>query len=295
MLIQTQEVSMDNIIYLSPMPEYDAYGIEEQQIKELIAHGKTPQILFSPSTLKQFGQTSDRLSAPTIAFVMGIEDGKFLIKKEYAQDLIQTGSKIKFLIPDINADLKDVHGLVLPDRLGKSWSHICLATNKKNCTKVLDWFYEDLIKQAEKNNIPILAFADGAQIIGNIHNFLIPEPPGIKLGVEKREGITIYPESELYQILGYSRKLKIRTNKTAPRVNPALKQDFKIYAVTDDGYPQAWGSALKNIMCLQWKPEDSESDSRTNMESIYSWLAAKAKTYQKRSRTVTPSEARGSL
>lgn len=281
---QQREANMNETVYLTYIPKFNVYGVAEDLIKGIIAQGKTPLIKLTDNDLKQLKAKPGNPEA-TVAFIMGCEHGYYMIKAAYAGELVRSGINIKFLIPNTSKQLEDVHGLVLPGRLGKTWSKSEVDKKRGKDAKFFDWYYEDSIKEAEQKHIPILGIASGAQIVGNVHNLYQRDPKdlenGFKLRVRKPRTVTVFPESELYELVGYSRKLKVNSPLTDNRVKNPEASDLKVYAIAEDGKPEAWGSNHKNILCVQWSPDDSDINSSEYAQNICRWIAEKAKKHHK--------------
>ena len=87
--------------------------------------------------------------------------------------------------------------------------------------------------------------------------------------------VFIYSDTPLAKILGEGHIKTNSRHREAMMPNDHIS-DLKIYASTADGTPEAWGNEEKNILCIQWHPEDFAAQGDTKMQKIYDWLAEKA-------------------
>ena len=84
------------------------------------------------------------------------------------------------------------------------------------------------------------------------------------------------PQYEAYCISDEKTE-EIETNSRHAESMLPYASDSKltIYARTEDNIPESWGNAEKNIMCIQWHPEDFAANGDISMQRIYNWLAQK--------------------
>ena len=58
-----------------------------------------------------------------------------------------------------------------------------------------------------------------------------------------------------------------------PTKSIANKIGLDFYAFAPDGVPEAWGNDQKNILCIQWHPENYAVQGDETMQRIFQWLA----------------------
>ena len=134
--------------------------------------------------------------------------------------------------------------------------------------------------RGRKTRIPVLGIAAGAKIIGRLHGIRplrSPSDDRSRLRVKSLKLLSVFPETELYRIMGNVRKMKIYS-VDEPHLQVDAKSDMKIYAVSGD-VPEAWGK--ENILCVRWEPEDVSVDADKYTLNVYKWLEKKAKEHQK--------------
>ena len=110
---------MSDIVYLSYMPERKAFGVKEDKIEKLRNEGKSPKIKIAPKDWKKINPkyAADK-SNPMVAFLLGREDGYYLMMENYVKALAFVSVNLKILThEDPVSELDDVCGLILPGRL----------------------------------------------------------------------------------------------------------------------------------------------------------------------------------
>ncbi len=272
---------MTDIVYLSYMPERKAFGVKEEKIEKLRQEGKTPQIRIAPKDWKAFNSKYEQnKNNPLVAFLLGREDGYYLMMENYVKALAFTKVNLKILTHDDSpAELDDVDGLILPGRLDdplNTFANPKLPRKPVLCSLT----YVNMVREAEKRGMPILGIGAGAKIIGRLHG-LRPkrtiEDDRSVLRVRSLKLLTIFPETELYRIMGNTRKMDIYS-VNEPLLPVDDKFDMKILAVCDDT-PEAWGN--DNILCVHWEFQDVGAEAATYTLNIYKWLEKKALAYYK--------------
>ena len=90
---------MTDAVYLSFMPDRHAFGISEDEIEKITAAGKQPKIMIAPDDWKKLNPSASSPNArPLIAFLMGRENGFYLMLENYVRALAQTGVDLKILM-----------------------------------------------------------------------------------------------------------------------------------------------------------------------------------------------------
>ena len=280
-------------VYLDYLPEYDTYGISDEKIKQLKEAGITPILELSQEDAQILSEKQkNNEKQPTIGFLMGREKGHYTIDRAYVQALSQTGAKLRFLTFEDNlAQMNDINGLVLPGGAFDSPNEFYTDPNKKtdNTPGTRSYAYISSIVKAEQNNIPILGICAGAQMLGGMHHMKMYRnlkeytQTSIEHKTKDLEAheVFVYPDTPLAQILGEEKMIVNSRHKEAMMPNDKIS-DMKIYASSKDGTPEAWGNADKNILCIQWHPEDFAVKGNKKMQGIYNWLVTKAKEHQQK-------------
>lgn len=279
-------------INLEYLPEYNAFGIADNVIENLSEQNITPILSLKDKNYKKLNCSSPSKTAPTIAFLMGREKGYYTIDYNYAKAIAQSGVNIRFLTYKENiSQLHDIDGLILPGGAFDSPNEFYTDPLKKtdNQPGTRSYAYITSIIEAEKNNIPMLGICAGAQMIGGMHGLKmyrsLKEYTNSNLehktkNIDAHE-VTINPNSPLYEIIK-SKNITTNSRHNEAMLNFDYISDLKIYATSNDGTPEAWGNEEKNILCIQWHPEDFAAQGDKTMQNIYNWLAQKSHIFQKR-------------
>ena len=204
---------MSDIVYLSYMPERKAFGVKEEKIKKLRSEGKNPQIKIAPKDWKKYNQkyAADK-SNPMVAFLLGREDGYYLMMENYVKALAFINVNLKVLThEDMVSELDDVCGLILPGRLDdplNTFANPNLPKKPVLCSLT----YVNMVREAEKRGMPILGIGAGAKIIGRLHGLrpkrAIEDDRAI-LRVKSLKLLNVFPESVLYRIMGMMIHLRL--------------------------------------------------------------------------------------
>lgn len=278
-------------IYLEYIPEYNAWGIADEVIENITQEGFTPIISLKEKDYEKLDCAIPQKKAPTVAFLLGREKGHYTIDFNYAKAVAQSGVNVRFLTYDSNiSQMKGVDGLLLPggsfDSPNEFYTDPLKETDNKPGTR--SWAYITSVVKAEEENIPMLGICAGAQIIGGMHGLKmyrsLKEYTDSKIEHKTKNidahDVFIYPDTPLYEIMGRNHTITNSRHNEA-MLNCDKISDLNIYAISDDGTPEAWGSEEKNILCIQWHPEDFAADGDKSMQNIYNWLANKAHIFQK--------------
>lgn len=286
---------MKQIVFLEFLPEYKAYGISDNKIAELKAQNITPLLELQASDYQQLSGSAPSEENPTIAFLLGREKDHYTIDIPYAKAIAQSGANIRFLTYDDNlSQMNGVDGLILPGGSFNSpnifYTDPLKETEDQPGTR--SYAYITSIMQAEQENLPILGICAGAQMLGGMHGMKmyrnLKEYTQTTLEHKTKDleahDVLIYPDTPLAEILGNGHIETNSRHKEAMTPNDKIS-DLKIYAATADGTPEAWGNENKNILCIQWHPEDFAAQGDEKMQKIYNWLTNKAKEYKQRKLT----------
>lgn len=278
-------------VYLDYLPEYDTYGISDEKIKHFIEAGITPILELNPSDAQKLSEKQqNNEKQPTVAFLMGREKGHYTVDKSYAKALCQTGAKLRFLTYEQNlAQMDGIDGLILPGGSFDSPNEFYTDPQKHtdNAPGTRSYAYISSIIKAEQEKLPILGICAGAQMLGGMHGMKMYRnlKEYTQTNIEHKtqtldaHEVFVYANNPLSQILGEGKITVNSRHKEAMMPNDKIS-DMKIYASSQDSTPEAWGNEDKNILCIQWHPEDFAAKGDEKMQGIYNWLVDKAKEHQ---------------
>ena len=280
---------MKKNINLKFLPADNAYGIEMQTISELTLKDITPIIGLSADDYRLLAKNKAKPSQPIIGFLLSQKKDFYTIDMPYAKAIAQTGAQFRFLTYHENlAQMDDIDGLILPGGTFESPNEFYTDPQQtKHTTNSRANAYISSIIEAEKKGIPILGICAGAQMIGGVHGMKmyhdLKTSTHTSLEHETKalqaHKVFIYPDTPLANILGAGYIETNSRHREAMMPNDKIS-DLKIYASTADGTPEAWGNEEKNILCIQWHPEDFAAQGDAQMQKIYDWLAQKAMQYK---------------
>ena len=278
-------------IELEYLSEYNSFGVADKVIEDLANKNIVPIITLKDEDYSRIGCNLPRKKAPLIAFLLGRETGYYTIDFSYAKTLALCGVRLRFLTYGQNVDqMNGVDGLMLPGGEFDSHCEFYAKVDEKtdNSLKVRSWAYVTSIIEARKNMMPILGVCAGAQIVGAMHGLKMlnnVEDYSSVVYAHKSEfmnahKIVVDKKSPLYKILR-CKVLVVNSRHEEAMLNCDENSLLKIYALSEDGVPEAWGSEKENMLCVQWHPEDFACNGDKRMQKIYNWLAIKAKSYKK--------------
>ncbi len=286
-------------IYLDYLPEYNAFGVKDEIIEALTAQNITPSLSLKKEDYARLECKVPTSNAPTVAFLLGREKGYYTIDIPYAKAIVQSGTNLRFLTYDDNlSQMNGVDGLILPGGSFNSpnefYTDPLKTTEDKPGSR--SYAYITSIIKAEQDGLPILGICAGAQMLGGIHGMKmyrnLKEYTQTSLEHKTKDleahEVFIYPNTPLADILGSGHIETNSRHKEAMLPNDKIS-DLKIYAATADGTPEAWGNDEKNILCIQWHPEDFAARGDEKMQKIYNWLANKAQEYMQKQQAIQKS------
>ena len=271
---------MDTIkIYAAYMPKFNAYCVSDEQVSKVVATGKTPEILLKDDDYSSLGGCS--INAITVGFLMGRESGYYSIDYNYAKSIAQSGVRLKLLTYEKTVEqMHGIDGLILPGGAFSSPDHFYEDGIEEYNPNPRYEAYQTAIITARQRNIPILGICAGAQMIacilgGRLHRDVKQHTNIIhKSQLHIAHWVSLLPGNPL------SKMFHAKNIMTNSRHREALKSELpagiELYAVAEDGIPEAWGSEEKKILCIQWHPEDFAAEGNKEMQGIYNWLAQKA-------------------
>ena len=121
---------------------------------------KQPKIMIAPDDWEKLNPSASSPNArPLIAFLMGRENGFYLMLENYVRALAQTGVDLKILTHCDGPDaLNDVDGLILPGRLDDPLNTFAAPSLPKKPV-LCSLTYVNMVREAEKRGIPVLGIA----------------------------------------------------------------------------------------------------------------------------------------
>lgn len=283
--MKTQNITLD---WLS---EYNTFGISDDVIKDMDKQGITPLLSLKDEDYAHLDCPPPAKDAPEVAFLLGREKDCYTIDYNYAKAIAQSGARIRFLTYGANvSQMENVDGLILPGGSFNSPNEFYTDPLKPtdNRPGARSYAYITSIMEAEKRHLPMLGICAGSQMIGGMHGMKLYRnlkeytDTNLEHKTKDREAhiVTILPESPLFKLIGQKEIITNSRHTEAMFPNDKIS-DLKIYASSADGTPEAWGNEEKNILCIQWHPEDFAANGSKPMQNIYNWLAGKARIYQK--------------
>lgn len=271
-------------VSLSYKDEFKAYCVSDETVNRTTADGSTPCILFKDEDYAALGGTPSE-NKPCIGFLLGRETGYYSIDYNYAKAIVASGVNIRFLCYEKVAEqMENLCGLILPGGAFSSPDSFYADGQKLYERNKRYEAYETAIHTAEKQNMPVLGICGGAQMIAGLHNMQLCRNvhQNSSLLHKSKEAaahkILIYPDTPLMKLLACQETIVNSRHNEA--VTSGTSSDLQIYAIAEDNIPEAWGNEEKNILCIQWHPEDFAIQGNLQMQNIYNWLAQKAEAYR---------------
>lgn len=268
-------------ITLNFREKFNAFCVSDQIVNQATADGCVPFIqLLNEDCIDLGGKFPN--NAPFIGFLLGREKGFYSIDYNYAKAIVQSGINIRFLTYENVAEQMDgLCGLILPGGAFSSPDDFYADGQKLYEPNTRYEAYETAVRTAEKQNMPILGICAGAQMIAGLHGMHLWRDTQGKTQLQHKTKdvfahvVYIRPNNMLRHLLKAEAVTTNSRHKEA--VVPNLSSsDLQIYATASDGIPEAWGNEEKNILCIQWHPEDFAANGVKKMQAIYDWLAQKA-------------------
>lgn len=276
-------------VTLEYLPQYEAYGISDEKINVFEKQNIIPFISLAPQDIEQLSDAS-KDNKPTVAFLLGRDENYYTIDYNYARAILQSGVNIRFLTYSSCAEqMNGIHGLILPGgRFPSPEQFYCdAALNASTKYEPRAAAYLNCIAEALKEHLPMLGICAGAQMIGGVLGMKMYRNTKQytntdiehKTKILDAHKVLIKNPSPLYDIL-QTEEIEANSRHTESMLPYASDSKLTIYARTEDNIPESWGNAEKNIMCIQWHPEDFAANGDISMQRIYNWMAQKALNYK---------------
>lgn len=277
-------------ITFSRFAEYNSFGIPDETINTLEQNNIIPIITLTENDYKFLDCPPPAENAPLLLFLLGREENIYAVNFNYVKAMLQSGANIRFLTyQNIDYHLPEADGIILPG--GNFVSPDEFYTDPQTKSAVYEpraKAYLFLIREAEKRGLPLLGICAGAQMIAGMHGFKMYRDIKTYTNSElehknkhlQAHTVTVYPNTLLHKILGCD-KIETNSRHREAIVADENNKDLEIYAFSYDDTPEAWGNEQKNILCIQWHPEDFAAQGNQTMQNIYNWLTDQARLFQK--------------
>lgn len=276
-------------VTLEYLPQYEAYGISDEQINLFEKQNIIPLISLAPQDIEQLADTP-KDNKPTVAFLLGRDENYYTIDYNYARAILQSGVNIRFLTYSACTEqMSGIHGLILPGgRFPSPEQFYCDAAPQTSAKyEARAKAYLDCITTALQQNLPMLGICAGAQMIGGMLGMKMYRNTKQytntdiehKTKILDAHKVLIKKPSPLFDLL-QTEEIETNSRHTESMLPYASDSKLTIYARTEDNVPEAWGNAEKHILCIQWHPEDFAANGDISMQRIYNWLAQQAQNYK---------------
>ena len=282
------------ILFLNYLKEFACYGIKKSVITDCAQNGTVPKVTIDKKDIQKI--IPNYRSVAKIGFILGEDTSSngteyYTIGNDYLKSLLKAGADLRFLDYDnINSQIAECQGLVLPGGFFSFPQNFYLQPPKKIPQKRY-FAYEKAFKFIDKHNMPTLAICAGAQIIGalsglKLYHSVTDESLKQKphhLPDDKAHQVCIKEGSFLHKIMKTDiPEIWVNSRHYEAVIEQDLsgydkKPQVDIYALSkEDGIPEAWGNENKNILCIQWHPENLAARGQQSMQNIYDWLVQTA-------------------
>ncbi|MEE6207926.1 MAG: gamma-glutamyl-gamma-aminobutyrate hydrolase family protein [Alphaproteobacteria bacterium] len=278
-----------NKYYLELLPEFKAFCISDEVIEECKKQKIIPEIYLPDDAFTLMAVPRPKVDAPTVAFLLGREQGNYSVDWNYARTITKAGLKIKFVTyvkPE--EQLQNCHGLILPDGIFSfpEKYYVYAAPDALEFPSIRAKAYVLCIREALRMGMPILGIDSGAQIIaGELGLKLYRNRSFLDGSIQHKSAdhraheVKLVPDTPLKEMMGQF-KLIVNSHHDEIVSTEGNHSELEFYAFAPDGAPEAWGNETKRILCIQWHPEDYVTSGDQMMLRIYLWLTEKAKLFQ---------------
>ena len=277
--------------YLQYLPEYNVFGISDDNAAKLAQYSPAPYIALNPDDYTLLQEPLPKPTSPTIGFLCCREQNFYSVDFNYAKSLVHSGVNLRFLTYENCVEqMQGIDGLMLPGgRFPSPPEFYVDAKEDMPPAGLRAQAYILCINEAQKRGLPMFGVCAGAQMIACVHGFKlyrnvtksVPSDLEHKTVKIEAHSIQINPSCILHHLLGTTSAV-VNSRHVEAIVNNCPDSDLQIYALAPDGVPEAWGNEDKNILCIQWHPEDFAATGSQAMQNLYDWLAQKATEYKNR-------------
>lgn len=277
------------LVTLEYLPQYEAYGLSDEQIRFYDEQHIIPLLSLLPDDIRQLGGSLNN-NQPTVAFLLGRDENYYTIDYNYARAVLQSGVNIRLLTySTCKEQMQGIDGLILPGgRFPSPEQFYCdAAPNNLLPHEARAQAYLDCIDTALKQQLPMLGICAGAQMIGGVMGMKMYRNTKKytntdiehKTPIPDAHKVFIQNPSPLFDIL-QTTEIETNSRHTESMLPYASDSKLTIYARTEDNVPEAWGNTEKHILCIQWHPEDFAANGDVSMQRIYNWLAQQAQNHK---------------
>lgn len=281
-----------SLTYLS---EFQCYGIKKNEVADMAAKEGVPEIILTEEICKKIAPQYHKKAK--IGFLLGEDtsaDGTsyYTIGNDYLKSLLKAGADLRFLDYDNTyPQVSQCDGLVLPGGAFNSPQEFYITPSHNNDSSKRSFAYIQATMGAEAKNKPLLGICAGAQMIGGMHGhkmyLSVAKETGSHISHKSSQNhaheVFIKENSPLHKIM----QTDTLTFWVNSRHNEAMieqeiqeylnKTDLEVYAFSkNDNIPEAWGNEKKNILCIQWHPENLAVQGVQSMQNIYNWIVDKS-------------------
>ncbi len=266
-------------IYAAYKPEFNAYCVSDKKISEILVLGKTPEILLRDEDFSSLGGKA--VNAPLIGFLMGRQTDHYAIKYSYARSIVRSGARLRLLSYEkVTQQMEGLDGIILPGGCFSSPDFFYNDDREEYIHNLRYVAYETAIIISLRQNIPMLGICAGAQMIAAVmggrlyRNVAEYTEIAHKTRILNAHNVTILPGNPLSRI--FKRKKIVTNSDHKEALNPNVPFELTLYAIAEDGIPEAWGNEEKKILCIQWHVEDLAIEENKEMQEIFNWLTSRA-------------------
>lgn len=274
---------------LQYLPKYNVFGVADEDIAAYKKQNKVLDVRLNATDYERLQEKLPEKSAPTVGFLCCREQNFYSVDFNYAKSLAHSGVNLCFLTyHDCVAQMREIDGLMLPGgRFPSPPEFYVDAIPNAQPAGLRSEAYMACIAEAQRRNMPMLGVCAGAQMIACAHGFKLYRDIAEYVATDlehktlqlKAHKVQIKPNCLLHRLLGAT-EVTVNSRHVEAIVNNHAESDLEIYAMAPDNVPEAWGNEQKNILCIQWHPEDFAAIGSQSMQNVYNWLAQKAAAFQ---------------